>query len=58
MPPTAGITDSPATTEDDQDLAVIQEWIRCGMKLDGMGTGGGGVGGGAGVGGGGGAGGN
>ncbi len=59
MPPSAGLTDSPATTEDDQDLAVVQEWIRCGMKLDGMGAG---VGGGGttttGAGGGGGAGGN
>jgi hypothetical protein len=59
MPPSAGLTDSPNTTEDDQDLPVLQEWIRCGMKLDGMGAGvgGGGVGG-AGVGGGGGEGGN
>jgi hypothetical protein len=52
MPPTAGLTDAPNSTEDDQDLATVEEWVRCGMKLDGIGTGGGaGVGGGVGVGG-------
>jgi len=50
MPPTAGLTDSATSTEDDDDLAVIEEWVRCGMALDGIGSGGGGVGG-AGVGG-------
>ena len=53
MPPLAGLTDAPQTTEDDQDLAIIEEWVRCGMKLDGMGAGvgGGGAGGGGGGGG-------
>ena len=46
MPPTAGLTDSPDTNDDDTDRAVIEEWVRCGMKLDGAGTGGGGAGGG------------
>lgn len=45
MPPTAGLSDS-ESAEDDQDLPIIEEWVRCGMKLDGTGTGGGGVGGG------------
>lgn len=52
MPPTAGLSDS-ESTEDDGDMAVIEEWVRCGMKLDGTGTGSGGGGeGGGGVGGG------
>ncbi len=55
MPPTAGLTDDPATDADDGHAAIIEEWVRCGMKLDGAGTGGGGTGGmGAGGGGGGG----
>jgi hypothetical protein len=58
MPPTAGLTDDPATDADDGHAAIIEEWVRCGMKLDGAGTGGGGTGGmGAGGGGGGGVGG-
>ncbi|MBL8741198.1 MAG: hypothetical protein JNK04_08895 [Myxococcales bacterium] len=47
MPPSSGLTDSPKTTVDDGDLAVVEEWVRCGMKLDGVGgVGGGGTGGG------------
>ncbi|NUP12122.1 MAG: hypothetical protein HOW73_39250 [Polyangiaceae bacterium] len=45
MPPTAGLTDDPATSEDDEHEAIINEWVRCGMKLDG-GAGGGAEGGG------------
>lgn len=48
MPPTSGLTDDPSTPEDDEDLATIQEWVRCGMQLDGSGEGGGGEGGGGG----------
>ncbi|MFO0552172.1 MAG: hypothetical protein U0271_27545 [Polyangiaceae bacterium] len=44
MPPNAGLTDSPSTPTDDNDLATIEEWVRCGMELDGSGTGGGGGG--------------
>lgn len=50
MPPTSGLTDSPNSPNDDDDLAVIEEWVRCGMANDsaagGGGTGGGGTGGG------------
>ncbi len=52
MPPTAGLTDLPDTADDDTDLDVITRWVRCGMKNDGVGTGGGGGAGGAGGGGG------
>jgi len=45
MPPTAGLTDSSDTNDDDADKAVIEEWVRCGMKLEGGGAGGGGAGG-------------
>lgn len=49
MPPTAGLTDDPSTDQDDTHIAVIEEWVRCGMKLDssegGGGAGGGGEGG-------------
>jgi hypothetical protein len=56
MPKPTGLTDSAQTAEDDQDLVIIDEWVRCGMKLDGTGmgtgastsTGGVGVGGGGG----------
>jgi len=51
MPPSAGLTDASTTTEDDTDIAVIEEWIRCGMALDGVGGVGGGGTGGEGVGG-------
>lgn len=44
MPPTAGLTDDPNTPDDDTHAAVIEEWVRCGMKLDGAGSGGGGMG--------------
>jgi hypothetical protein len=45
MPPTAGLTDLPASEQDDDDLAVIEKWVACGMKNDGLGAGGGGAGG-------------
>ncbi len=53
MPKPSGLTDSDKTTADDQDLATVEEWVRCGMKLDGIGAGvgGGGVGGAGGAGG-------
>jgi hypothetical protein len=44
MPPTAGLT-SP------ENVAVVEEWVRCGMKNDGSGVGGGPVGGAGGAGG-------
>lgn len=53
MPPNAGLTDDPATAEDDDHMDIMEEWVRCGMKFDaGSGEGGGGIGG-AGTGGGG-----
>jgi hypothetical protein len=45
MPPSAGLTNASTTAVDDNDISVVEEWIRCGMELNGAGTGGGGTGG-------------
>lgn len=44
MPTATGLSDDPTTTLDDDDLSTITEWVRCGMKLDGLGSGGAGGG--------------